>query len=412
MAMFPAYLICLGDDLEDGERARLLDLLASGLPMKVLVQTDDILAHSPVGEGRFSFGIKSLQLASMAVGLNSAFVLQASASHLCQASQRLLGGLAYDGPALFSIFSGAATQKSGLPAYLSAAAAMQARAFPAFSYDPAQELDWAARFTVDDNPQSDLDWPKQMLDYQDEELQKASQEVAFTFVDFVACDARYAEHFARVAPDGWHDDMVDLGHFMNNGVSDTAEKIPYILMVDAADALQRVIVEDKLIEAANRCAEMWHSLQELGGINSTHAKRLLAVERAKWEEEKAAEIESLQAQAPAPGGPQPAPAEAAPAEAAEAIEEDDEPEEAPPSDEPYIETPRCTTCNECTDINNQLFTYNENLQASIADPTAGTFKEMVEAAENCQVAIIHPGKPKNMDEPGLDDLIKRAEPFN
>ena len=116
----------------------------------------------------------------------------------------------------------------------------------------------------------------------------------------------------------------------------------------------------------------------------------------------------MQAQAaPAPA------AQAAPAETeAEAEDEAEALPEAPPSDEPYIETLRCTTCNECTDINNQMFTYNENMQASIADPTAGSFKELVEAAENCQVAIIRPGKPKNPDEPGLDDLIKRAEVFN
>ncbi len=81
-------------------------------------------------------------------------------------------------------------------------------------------------------------------------------------------------------------------------------------------------------------------------------------------------------------------------------------------DEPWIETSRCTTCNECTEINNQMFAYNENQQAYILDPDAGTFGEMVEATENCQVAIIHPGKPRNPKEPNLDELIERAEPFS
>lgn len=27
------------------------------------------------------------------------------------------------------------------------------------------------------------------------------------------------------------------------------------------------------------------------------------------------------------------------------------------------------------------------------------------------VAVIHPGKPKNLNESGLDELLKRAEPF-
>ena len=88
-----------------------------------------------------------------------------------------------------------------------------------------------------------------------------------------------------------------------------------------------------------------------------------------------------------------------------------EPEPAPSSDEAYIESARCTTCNECTQINNKMFAYDENKQAHVADPDAGTYRQLVEAAESCQVSIIHPGKPRNPNEAGLDELIKRAEPF-
>ena len=58
-----------------------------------------------------------------------------------------------------------------------------------------------------------------------------------------------------------------------------------------------------------------------------------------------------------------------------------------------------------------MFVYNDNKQAYIADPDAGTYRQMVEAAESCQVAIIHPGKPRNPDEPGLEELLERAKPF-
>jgi hypothetical protein len=84
---------------------------------------------------------------------------------------------------------------------------------------------------------------------------------------------------------------------------------------------------------------------------------------------------------------------------------------APLSDDPWIETVRCTTCNECTQLNDRLFAYNEDKRAYIRDPDAGTYRELVQAAETCQVAIIHPGKPRNPDEPGLEELLKRAEPF-
>jgi ferredoxin len=110
---------------------------------------------------------------------------------------------------------------------------------------------------------------------------------------------------------------------------------------------------------------------------------------------------------PAPAAPAPA-AQAAP-KAAPAAVEAAEPEKS--SDEAYIETPRCTTCNECTNLNNRLFAYDANKQAYIADINAGTYRELVEAAESCQVSIIHPGKPRNPNEPGIADLLKRAEPF-
>jgi hypothetical protein len=143
-------------------------------------------------------------------------------------------------------------------------------------------------------------------------------------------------------------------------------------------------------------------LQELGGIHNSHAERLLTQER------------EAHAAAPAPRvaeRPVAVPAAAESAISAEvSVPEQFDTESH--GDDPYIETDRCTSCNECTQLNNKMFAYNENKQAYIADAYAGTFRQLVEAAEGCQVSIIHPGKPLNPKEPGLDDLIKRAAEFN
>jgi len=115
---------------------------------------------------------------------------------------------------------------------------------------------------------------------------------------------------------------------------------------------------------------------------------------------------------PLPGTATPATApEPAPRPTSALDPEPAEPEAISP-DTAYIETARCTTCNECTQINNKMFKYDDNKQAYIADPDAGTYRQLVEAAESCQVSIIHPGKPRNKAEPNLDELIERAEPFN
>ena len=184
------------------------------------------------------------------------------------------------------------------------------------------------------------------------------------------------------------------------------DKVPSVLMVDSNNVLQRVIVDERLIREARRCREMWHSLQELGGVHNSHAEKLLARERKAWEERMQQEAEAHAAAAPAAAGAAP---DAAAAPAAVSAPVEAEAERSP--DEAYIETPRCSTCNECTTINNKMFAYDGNKQAYIADVNAGTYAQLVEAAESCQVSIIHPGKPRNPKEPGLEELLKRAEPF-
>jgi ferredoxin len=401
-ALFPDYLICVNARrLDASETATLTELLSAGLPMKVLVQTDDILDESPFGGSHLGFGLRSRQLANMAIGLSDVYVLQSASSNLFQFRGCLRKGIAYPGPALFAVFSGATETASGLPPYLCAAAAMDSRAFPAFTYDPAAGTDWASRFDLRANPDVGLDWPVRGFAYEDETHQKITQDLAFTPVDFVACDSRYSRHFARVARAGWAANMILAGEYLARDGTGSPESVPCLLMVGPDDTLQKVIVDEKVMREARRCREMWHSLQELGGIHNSHAERLLAREREARDERTQAAAKGL---VTAPGAATVAPAPAAPSAAPEA-------EAEKPSEEAYIETPRCTSCNECTGINDKMFAYNENKQAYIADVTAGTYAQLVEAAESCQVSIIHPGKPRDPNEPNLPELMRRAETF-
>jgi pyruvate-ferredoxin/flavodoxin oxidoreductase len=79
--------------------------------------------------------------------------------------------------------------------------------------------------------------------------------------------------------------------------------------------------------------------------------------------------------------------------------------------EAYIETDRCTTCNECTNLNGKMFAYDDNKQAYIKDARAGTFAQLVQAAERCPAGLIHPGTPLNPKEKDLAKWIERAQPF-
>ncbi|MEO8104375.1 MAG: hypothetical protein ABI790_17810 [Betaproteobacteria bacterium] len=404
-APFPDYLVSVNaEKLQAVEHAQLMEILTSGLPIKVLLQIDDILEESPHGDGSLTAGMRSRQIANMAIGLNEVYVLQSSSSNLFRFRERMLRGLNYRGPALFSVFSGASGKASGLPPYLMSAAAMESRAFPAFTYDPSAGPNWASRFYLEANSQVELDWPVQAFAYEDEQHQRVSADLAFTLVDFVASDRRYARHMARVPREKWNGSMIAIDESLTRERKGLPEKVPSLLMVDADNVLQKVIVDEQLIREARRCREMWHSLQELGGIHNSHAEKLLARERKAWEERMRQEAETHIADVPVTGEPVPSAVAAG-----QVASVDAEPERSP--DEAYIETARCSTCNECTQLNNKMFAYDGNKQAYIADITAGTYAQLVEAAESCQVSIIHPGKPRNPKEPGLEELLKRAEPF-
>ena len=405
MVRFPDYLICLGDaQLQGAQKDRLMEIMSAGLPMKVLVQTDDILEEATLGgDAHLAFGLRSRQLANMAIGFNDVYVLQAAASHLYQFRERMLKGLNFAGPALFSVFSGAGAKARDLPPYLVAAAAMESRAFPAFTFDPSAGANWAARFYLEANSQVEADWPLQRFEYEDENQQRVAENVAFTVIDFVAADLRYARHFSVVPRAQWGGKLASVSDCLGRELKGMPDQLPCVLMVDRGNLLQKLVVDDKLMRAALRCRDAWHSLQELGGIHNSHAERLLARERKVWEEQQ--QEVAVRAQ---PGVTAATPVTAVAAvEAAPAVAE--EPARSP--DETYIETERCTTCNECTTINGKLFMYNESKQAYIADVNAGTFRQLVEAAESCPVAIIHPGKPRNAGEAGLDELLKRAASF-
>jgi hypothetical protein len=58
-----------------------------------------------------------------------------------------------------------------------------------------------------------------------------------------------------------------------------------------------------------------------------------------------------------------------------------------------------------------MFLYNAEKQAYIGDASAGTYAELVKAAEGCPAKCIHPGLPRNGDTTATPALIARAAKF-
>ncbi|MDE3193868.1 MAG: ferredoxin, partial [Chloroflexota bacterium] len=378
LALFPDTLVRLSAGAVDAPfHAAVVATLTAGAPIKVLVETNDLFGMGP-------------HLATSALALGDVYVLQAASSELVRVAPLLLAALSHPGPALISAFSGA-IEGSDVPPYLVAAGAKEARAFPTFAYDPRVDGGWHDRLTLEGDPQPERAWPLHQLRYADEALQRVIEEVPFTLADLAVCDPRRSRDLARILPGAVPSgDLVPLGGWLEGGAAPSPTAVPYVNAVDADDRLVRLIVDDRLVRETRRTADAWKRLVELATPPAAIVVAAPASAEAPATEAAAA------AAAPAPAA---APAEAAPAE------------EARSSDEAYIETVRCATCNECTNLNPRMFAYNENKQAYIKDIKAGTFRDLVEAAESCQVAIIHPGKPRDPNEAGLNELLERAAAF-
>jgi ferredoxin len=260
------------------------------------------------------------------------------------------------------------------------------------------------------------------------------------------------EHF-RMVPTGFEsDELVTVADYLEADDERLNRLVPFVWGIDEDGVIVRLVVSRALVFACRDRLNYWHSLQELAGVQNYYVEeaieRIIEEQRAALEAEReqlikehAEELEAVRSEAAgeamgqlvdvlmgadlsgmvAGGGqlatmPAARPAEVeAPAETAEAEaepEEVEEPEEELSFDEPWLDTPACTTCDDCMGINKMMFAYNDDKQAYLVDPKAGTYEDLVRAAEICPAKCIHPGKPLNPNEPGLEELMARAAPFN
>lgn len=428
----PVVLLIRSDELMGEELACYSRLLASAKPIKAVVWQR---SFHPGDRPEVDFEYRQ-ELGALAVSHRNTYVLQATPLHPVSLVEDIQNGLNGAVPALFYFLTPEADSS-----YVRAGAAWEGRAFPEFVYDRTRGLPFGSRFDVERNPQADCDWPVYELEY-DDNGKTALMNVAFTFADFAALEPEFNRCFLQVPPAYWSDDLVPYADFLKLSPPDAYRKIPFIWMIDAEGWLQKVAVSHLLVWYGQERLDFWHFIQEIGGINNYHVAR--AVDRAREEFEKLKvadmaalsrshgeeiqrvrettareameklsaillDLDSLAALPMAKPAPvstveekeeTPSPAVTEPVAVEEAV-----------SAEPWIETFRCTSCNECININPNCFKYDGNKQAVIADASAATFAQLVAAAEKCPAKCIHPGAPLNPNEPGLDDLVKRAAAF-
>jgi pyruvate-ferredoxin/flavodoxin oxidoreductase len=439
-------LVCIGGDgaMYDIGFQNLSRALMSGTPLKILVLDTQVYSNTggqastasflsqisdlaPYGQQSKGKQEKRKEVGLISMAHRTSFVLQSAQSNLVHLMEGYIDGLNYQGPAIFNIYSvcqpehgvgdDMATRQSKM--------AVESRAYPLMHFDPTAGQGWKQCLSIKGNPSIDSDWTQYTLHYTDEYGNEESMDLPFTFADWALTEGRFRKHFAIIPQDQWHDDMILLHEFIDLDEDQQADKIPYIWAINPENnTLIRVQVDAEIVNSTLERREFWRLLKSLVGEDDEKIDPKLIAEQAKNEAAQnliaglmklvagGDQEELLKAITAAPAASIPTSTPAAPSSpAAESPAAPAASANEPAFEPAWIETPDCTSCDECIQINPNIFHYNEEKKAYIADPTAGTYEDIVRAAEKCPAVIIHPGTPWNKDEPNLDKLIKRAEKF-
>lgn len=441
---FPPVPVHLTLRADDDPEPLLLALREPGM-LRVLLSTSDIFneraEHHPV-----------VDVARRLVADADTFVQQTSVSHADFLLEGITLAARAQANALVSVAFGAGADPASESAYLSAAVLSESRAFPCFRFDPEQGLEWADWMSVEANEAFDADWVSHAVP-----ADGLPEAFALTPADLLFLDGRFAAQFHLLDPSVDSPDLMDVAEWTRLSRSDRQGRIPFLWLSTPEGLAARAVASPMIMRAVLLARKRWHLLQEWSGVDSSLVRRRTEAIRTELETERDAAIHAaredfearmqentetlaraiveniaaslLDGQGTAvladPGArarlattaakpaarPSPKPVEE---QAETPAAPEPEPEPAAPAlslDEAYIDTPLCTSCNECTDRNAQIFAYDDNKQAYIKNAAGGPFRDIVMAAEKCPVRIIHPGKPLDPSESDLDEWVERARPF-
>ncbi len=444
-------------------------LLASGKPIRVIVLDTQVYSNTGgqactsgfIGQvsdmaayGRAHHGKEETrkEISLIAMAHRGTFVLQTSQALPSHLIGGLLRALQTRRPAIVNIYTpcpvehGLADDRAAQASKL----ALESRAFPFVLYDPDAGATFPDCLDLSGNPSREDVWPTYELHYVDADGAEQQIELPLTVADWAATEGRFRRHFRDLPASASDEELMPYHAFLLASEAGRGGKTPFIYTIDEDRRLMRTQVSSEMVDLGLDRMLLWSQLRQLAGIEVSDAVRRTVEEeiREKFDDELAqlrteyeAKIAHLRAtypqvvarrlaetllrtnggSAPAVKRPSPpsngsaaAPVASAPSAAVATVAAPAAAPTAPAAAGagPRIDSELCTTCDECINVNKRLFAYNDNKQAFIKDPRAGTFKELVTAAERCTARIIYPGTPLNPSEPDLEKWLKRAEQFN
>ncbi|MDX1734416.1 MAG: 2-oxoacid:acceptor oxidoreductase family protein, partial [Halioglobus sp.] len=414
--------------------------MMSGKPIKVLVVDTQVYSNTGgqactsgfVGQvsdmaafGKANPGKKEArkEIGLIAMAHRTTYVMQSSIAHASHMIEGFIEGLQSRRPALFNLYT-ACQPEHGIGddmGYHQAKLAVESRAYPLFRYNPDSGVTPQACFDLDGNPALYDDWPSYELKYREGGRDK-SMTLPLSFADFAMTEGRFRKHFRSAPPDSWHDAMLPLVDYLELDAEEREGLYPFIWTVDSKQHLSRLLVDATMVASCEERRDFWLMLKAIARAEPEPQQEQPDVEGlrreivgniasglmqlAGGEADLGALMETVgattAAEAP-PDSPPPQPAAAPDATPAAA---------AGDYMAPWIDTEECTACDECTNLNDRIFAYNDAKKAYIKDADGGPYRDLVKAAEKCTARVIHPGLPRERDDKDILKWIKRGEKYN
>lgn len=412
-------------------------LLHSRCPVHILVLHDTVQPNR--ADGSVSFDRCDPGLALRSVAHQEPYVFQSSLARPEHLASGLKQMAQTAGPAA-AFISHNPWPDFRESAWLGLVASYQGRSAPCFRFTPGDHATQATYFSCSHNPQPRAVWPTYCIPYVQPDATEGQLELAFTFADGVAQDPACREHFCMIPAQAWDSSQKELSDYLHTPPTDSANDIPFIWIVDENGLLQRAAVTRALTRASRERMQAWQQMQALAGISSDTVRHIPeppqshTPQKETNKEVDASVIRDVGLHQADVGvtegtihrlvatllGIHTTPEnmkDSLPiaSNSGEPTVERSSTSNAKPDtaiEEPYIDSVLCTSCDDCIHINSLVFAYNENKQAYIADPSKGTFAQLVKAAAQCPAACIHPGSPRAGDTSVTPTLLAKAAEFN
>jgi len=324
------------------------------------------------------------EIGLIAMAHRTSYVLNGNVSNAAHLIESFVQGLNARRPALFNVYT-PCMPEHGIAddvAKQQAKMALESRAFPLYRFNPENGISYEECLDISGNPRMSDDWPTYTIKYTDDDGNEAKMTVPMTFADFAVTEGRFRKQFKKAPRDTWNENMVPIAEFVELSEEERKDKFPFVWVVEKNHTLGRLIVAQPIVKACEERRDFWKLLKSLAGKDKPAAAK------------PAPKPEPAPAAKPEPAAKQSA-ASAGNGYVAPSISKED-----------------CTGCGVCVDINSDIFGMNDDGVAVIKDPKAGSYKDIVTAAESCPSQAIKPGTPANPAEQKDAELVKRGEKLN